>query len=100
MALKPETKFRQRFMKKIDKLPYSWFESIQQKTIRGTPDVLGLIGGKFIALEFKASKNSPITELQKYKLTRIEQSGGVGFVVYPENEKEIISYLKHVVEHI
>jgi hypothetical protein len=95
-AVKPETKFRRKLQKKLDEIPSSWWESIQQQTIRGTPDLLGLVAGRFIALEIKATDKSPISELQKYKLQRITEAGGYGAVVHPENFIEILQDLEEM----
>ena len=94
MAQKKETVFRQRFDKKLARIPNSFFESIQQKTIQGTPDKLGVIRGIFIALEFKASIKEKPTPLQTLKLDRIKKAGGYGFVVFPENEDQILNILE------
>lgn len=85
MGQKGETKFRQRVDKFLKTIPDSWFESIQQKSINGSPDKIGVIAGLFVALELKASKKAGVTELQKYKLQKIVDAGGIGLVVYPEN---------------
>ncbi len=96
MAQKKETVFRQRFDKRLAKIPHSFFESIQQKTIQGTPDKLGVIRGTFIALEFKASYKDKPTPLQKLKLKRINDAGGIALVVYPENEEEVLATLVRI----
>ena len=93
MAQKPETVFRQKVDILLSKIPNSWWESIQQKTIRGTPDKIGCINGKFVALELKASYLSEPSHLQEYKLKEISSSGGVGFVLYPENLADVMKRL-------
>jgi len=93
---KPETKFRNRFRKRLDIIPNSWFESIQQKSISGTPDILGCINGYFVALELKATLKSPVTELQKHKLKKIYDSGGFAAVVHPENMEEVLENLNRL----
>lgn len=94
MAQKAETVFRANFMKRVKRaLPEAWFESIQQQTILGTPDVVGCIRGAFVALEFKRSKKANIGKLQSYKKQCILQAEGVCFIVYPENADEIFQLL-------
>lgn len=90
---KPETKFRASFRPKLEAIPNSFWESIQQKTIKGTPDILGVVGGTFIAIELKAGRWQA-TELQKLKLKRIEEAGGIALVVNPSNASEVLSYLR------
>lgn len=85
MAQKPETVFRRRVQARLDTVPNSWFESIQQKTIGGTPDIIGCVNGYFVALEIKATTSCNPTPLQFLKLQRIANAGGVGLVVNPGN---------------
>lgn len=96
MPKKPETLFRARFQKKLDEIPGSWWESIQQKAIQGTPDILGCVGGAFVALELKATPTSKITALQQLKLGRIDEAGGIAWVVHPENAEDILTILRMV----
>lgn len=81
---KPETKFKERVLHDLASLQNSWFTKIQQVGIRGTPDIIGVISGVFVAIELKASKRSKHDMLQEYNITSIVRSGGVGVVVYPE----------------
>ena len=85
---KPETKFREKVDAFLDSI-WAWHESIQQKAIRGTPDKLCCIHGKFVALELKASEKATITVLQRHKLKEIFENGGYAYLVYPENFDEI-----------
>ena len=93
MAKKPETKFKEKVMPLLKALPMSWWEKIQQKSISGTPDILGCINGTFIAIELKSSIDSPITGLQKHKLELIDNAGGVALVVHPDNWNRVYNRL-------
>jgi penicillin-binding protein-related factor A (putative recombinase) len=93
MAKKPETLFKEKVRKALDEIPNSFFEKIQQVSIRGTPDFVGCIDGMFIAIELKKSLKDKPDALQEYKLSKIAQSGGIGFVVAPENFKETYQVL-------
>ncbi len=95
---KPETKFRQKVQKELDKLPNSWFESIQQKSFIGTPDILGCCNGHFVALELKATATSAISKMQEHKLKLIGQAGGIGIVVSPENWPNVLPMLRELCE--
>ena len=88
MKQNPERKFRNKIRPLLDILPNSWWESIQQKSIKGTPDLLGCINGIFVGMELKASTGK-VSALQQYKIDKIKAAGGVGIVVSPENFKEI-----------
>lgn len=89
---KPETKFRAKVDKLLDTIPNSYFESIQQKSIRGTPDKIGCVGGLFVALELKA-KDGKATELQRYKLSKFSMAGGIAIVLNEENLQETLTFL-------
>jgi hypothetical protein len=90
VARKPETVFRSKvFTWLAIHLPGAWFESIQQIAIGGTPDILGCVRGRFVALEIKAEEKSPVSELQKLKLERIASAGGTALVVHPQNWTDV-----------
>ena len=90
---KPETKFKEMVMPKLRELPYSWWEKIQQKSLCGTPDILGCIAGTFVAIELKKDEYARITELQQYKLDQIDRAGGVALIVTPESWNRVYSRL-------
>ncbi len=93
--MKPETKFRiNRVDPKLRLLQNTWFESIQQKAIRDTPDKIGCVNGCFVALEIKASEKATTRLGQVLKGEMIKKAGGYWFKVYPENWDEIFNFLK------
>ncbi len=96
MAAKPETVFRAKARKRLDMIPNSFWESIQQKTINGTPDILGCVNGFFVALELKATPNDEPTALQKLKLQRIVDANGVAFVLHPGNLEVTLELLNNL----
>lgn len=53
-------------------------------TEAGIPDLLVCYKGRFIGIELKAENGRP-TDLQLYKIKKIRESGGVGFVLYPHD---------------
>ena len=81
---KPETVFKERVQKFLDKICY-FHEKTQQATIRGTPDILMSVCGIFIGIELKRSMYDKADSLQEYKLQRIKKAGGLSYTVYPEN---------------
>lgn len=85
MAKKPETKFRDKVVRHIKQLPNTFIMSVQQRALRGSPDLICCVNGLFIALELKASQKAPVSALQNYFLDRISEAGGIAFVCYPEN---------------
>lgn len=76
-----ETKVKQ-FLKSHD----VWFIKIWgggfQKA--GIPDLLCCINGHFVAIELKGTNGTP-TELQKYNIRKINESGGIGLILYPKD---------------
>jgi hypothetical protein len=91
----PERKFRNQITPKLKELPNSFFESIQQSTIRGTPDILGVINGRFVALELKAERGR-LSEIQAHKLKKIQEAGGFTRVVSPLNFNDVYEELKEL----
>lgn len=54
----------------------------------GVPDIICCVGGKFLAIECKAGNNKP-TALQERELERIEEAGGIAYVI---NETSLESF--------
>ena len=82
-------------MTALKALPHSHWFRIEQQAISGTPDCLGVIRGTFVAIEFKASRNSRVTPLQKYSLSRVASSDGVALVIFPENWDQYYQVLEN-----
>lgn len=96
MAQKRETTFRKRVDKFLNEMyPPIFHESIQQKTIRGTPDKLCCINGYFVGLELKVGKGTT-TKIQEYKIQKIIDSKGICFVLCPENFEDMKGVLKEL----
>ena len=49
----------------------------------GTPDIIACINGHFVAVEVKATNGRP-SELQKYHINQIKESGGFAVILYPD----------------
>lgn len=54
-------------------------------TKSGIPDLLICCNGHFIGAELKASDGTP-SALQIKELRKIQQAGGIGILVYPDDE--------------
>ena len=98
MSKKPETLFRERIRPKLDGIPGTWWESIQQKAILGSPDIIGCVAGYFVGLELKADEFSKVSKLQELKLRQIAAAGGLGIVVHPGNWSAVYDMLCHLAE--
>lgn len=94
---KAETRLKERCLTELRQIPNSWWVKIQQVVIRGTPDILGVVGGRFVAIELKSDKNDVKDsrfKLQEYNLECIKQAGGLVFVAHPENWAEVLAAIK------
>lgn len=85
-----EAKFQTKVLKRLKTVEKCWFTKIQAGSIRGIPDIIGVVNGRFFAWELKkseaeANKKNPRQALQYYILRKIREAGGIGRVVYPEN---------------
>lgn len=94
----PESKFAKELDKRLREIPDSWFFNAQLKSLRGIPDRVGLIRGRFVALEIKADKSGSTkmtgrTVLQRIRIQTINKCGGYACFVYPENAGLVISDL-------
>jgi hypothetical protein len=90
---KPESVFKKKVMKKLETIHFSWWESINQIAVRGTPDIIGCINGRFIGLELKSSAKGKVSKMQEYKIEKIEESGGMAVVVHPDNFDAVFEIL-------
>lgn len=73
----------------------------EAKSLRGYPDILGCVNGRFIALECKRSQSESLHNtgricLQKKILRDIQRSGGFASFIYPENEYYILEQLENL----
>lgn len=96
MATKPETVFKNRIRPHLDALPSSWWFKTQQVSLRGIPDFIGCLNGKFVALELKKDAKAPIGKLQIHILELIQSAGGYAAVVYPDNWESVLWDLKKI----
>lgn len=76
-------------VKKFLKLHDIWFIKVWgggfQKA--GVPDLLACVNGFFVAIELKGKDGKP-TPLQEYNIRQINESGGVGLILYPNQFEE------------
>ena len=67
-------------------------------TKAGIPDVLACVNGIFFGIELKAPKGKP-SELQLYNLRKIDEAGGFGILLYPNDFELFKELVKAVKEH-
>ena len=96
MAKKPETVFKERFQLKLDKIPNSWWLKTQLISTVGIPDIIGCVGGTFVALELKRDMKEANRRhsLQRHILKVIKDAGGFASFTYPENSEEILAKIR------
>lgn len=62
-------------------------------TKEGIPDILTCINGNFYGIELKSNTGRPKL-LQLVNLREIRKSGGIGILLYPDNFKGFLSFIK------
>ena len=94
-----ENKFQANLIKKLKNLFPGCFVLKNDPTyLQGIPDLLVLYKDKWAALECKKSANARHQPNQDYYVARMDDMSFSAFI-YPENEDEIISELKHRFEN-
>lgn len=98
MATKPETQFRKKVRRDLEALSKAydgklWFEPIQQKAIKGSPDFILCAGGQFIGLELKA-EDGKVSKIQESKMKGILEANGLALVADPKNWHSTISTIE------
>jgi len=88
-----ETRLKSQILTYLKKIPRSWWYKSNDRFTAGLPDIMGVIAGKFIAIELKMP-NGKVTKLQKYTIEKITQAGGKARVCY--SLTEVKSFLKEV----
>lgn len=96
MGKKPETKFKERVQKDLKKISFSHWTKIQQVALRGTPDIIGCIKGRFICIELKCSDKEYASALQRYELRQFELAGAISLVSSPETWDADLAFLLRI----
>lgn len=87
--MQPETKFKIQVQARLKQMPGCWYFKVNQRALRGIPDIVGCYRGNFFALELKVGKNK-VDPLQSHVLDLITESGGFAAVVYPDNLDKVL----------
>lgn len=69
-----------------------------EQLMQGIPDMTILWGCSYAVLEVKRSADAPFRPNQEFYVDYITSMGGLAFVIYPENEKEVLDALQHSFE--
>lgn len=58
----------------------------------GIPDILACVNGYFVGIEVKAQNGRP-SELQRYHVRKIRESGGFAVILYPSGFEEFKQFI-------
>jgi Holliday junction resolvase len=68
-------------------------------TRSGIPDLVCCVKGVFVSVELKAN-GGRVSDLQYYNVEKIHQSGGVAFILYPDDFKVFKCFIKTLEEEM
>jgi penicillin-binding protein-related factor A (putative recombinase) len=93
-----ESQFQSYVKRRLSEIDGLFFFVKEAKSLRGLPDIIGCYKGRFFGWELKrskseASKTTGRIVLQRHKLLQIQQSGGIGEIVHPENLEQCLADL-------
>ena len=95
-----EKKFEKQAVKDLRELPNSFVPlKLEATSVRGQPDILFCLAGKYCALEFKRDKAEMNKKtgrgvLQRHNLEKIKSAGGFARFTYPGNWEQTLKELK------
>ena len=93
----PEGKFKKKICTELRKLGCTVLQYQQGVgTVKGFPDTIVIAEGITFFIEFKASKRAKFQPLQKEWIKKLNDNGHFAWVMYPENEKEIMAEIKRI----
>ncbi len=89
MSSTPEGRFKKHVIRFLETIPNCYFFVKEAAAIRGIPDIIGCINGKYFALELKkdikeAHKATGRIVLQRESIKKVLAAGGVGCILHPE----------------
>lgn len=84
---------------KMEAVQIGWYMKVwsggYQKS--GIPDMLLCVNGFFVSVELKAPNGKP-SDLQKMNTARINQSNGIGIILFPDGFEEFKKMMKGVIQ--
>lgn len=92
VAQKPETRFKIRILPVLRRIDLLYVEKIQQKSIRGTLDLILCVNGWYVVLELKVYGD--LDPMQKRNMVRIRNANGYAIETTPENFPGVQKFLK------
>jgi hypothetical protein len=94
----PEGKFKKKVCAQLRKWGCTVIQYEQNSTtIKGFPDTIVLLPESLtIFIEFKKSKTAKFRPLQKEWIKKLNDRSYFAYVMYPENEKEIMAEIRNL----
>ena len=95
----PEGKFKKKVCSQLRKLGCQVLQYSQNSTtVKGFPDTLVLLPESLVIfIEFKKSKTAKFQPLQKEWNKKLNERGFFAYIMYPENEKEIMAEIRNLI---
>ena len=93
-----EGKFQTKVLEMLKRFePHVAFFKVVKGNSNGLPDIVGSVGGVFIAVELKVEGKKP-APLQRYWLNKITESGGLACSITPKDLPEFITEVAKLVQ--
>lgn len=94
----PEGKFKKKVCSQLKKWGCTVIQYKQDSTtIKGLPDTIVLLPESLVIfIEFKKSKTAKFQPLQKEWIKKLNDRNYFAYVMYPENEKEIMAEIRNL----
>ena len=73
-------------------VPNLYFNKHSDRYVKGIPDILGCLQGKFFAIEVKREKGGKIAPLQEVHQARITSCGG--HHIYATNKQQVVDFIE------
>jgi len=92
---KLESEYKRGLKKRVEeRFPGCLVLKNDEQLRQGVPDMTILWGPWYAVLEVKRNADAPFRPNQEHYLERIVEMGGIAFVIYPENEEEVLDALQ------
>lgn len=79
-------------------MPNLWFFKASERSLAGIPDFIICVSGIFVAMELKRDTKSKASRLQEHTLGLINNAGGFGVIVNPDNWTKMFGVIKTLSE--
>src|SRR5690349_20035437 len=90
-----ENDYKRELKKRMEsRLPGRLILKNDEQMIQGIPDMIILWGSFYVVLEVKRNRDAPQRPNQQYWLDYVSAMGGFAFVIYPENEAQVLDEIQ------